>query len=48
MKYEAPICENVRLEKLDIICTSGYPNEDPKGDTPGITIPTLDQNLDIA
>ena len=45
MKYEAPICENVRIENVDIICTSGWANETVAGDTPRVSIPTLD--LDI-
>jgi hypothetical protein len=33
MKYEAPICEVLKIESVDIIRTSG-PDETPGGDTP--------------
>ena len=33
MKYEAPICEVVRIDSVDIIRTSG-PDDTPAGDTP--------------
>ena len=42
MKYEAPICEIVRIKSLDIIATSGGWSDDTEsGDTPPIGIPTL-------
>lgn len=36
MKYEAPICELVKLNNLDIICTSGA--DDEGTDTPFVDL----------
>ncbi|MBQ8380989.1 MAG: hypothetical protein IJY18_03760 [Clostridia bacterium] len=49
MKYEAPICELLGIDALDIICTSdvtgnaggltAFGNENPNGDTPNSKVP---------
>ena len=47
MKYEAPICENVRIDNVDIICTSGWGWSDntTAGDTPMVPISDLNQEI---
>ncbi len=43
MKYEAPICEIVRIDTVDIIRTSG-PDDTAAGDTPFAPVDNLDLN----
>ncbi len=39
MKYETPICEIINLDNVDIICTSGFSDNDSGvGDVPPIDI----------
>jgi hypothetical protein len=40
MKYEAPICEILRINNIDIIRTSG-PDDTETGDTPMMPIDDL-------
>ena len=38
MKYETPICDVIEIEVVDIICTSGFSNNDEVGDTPTVDL----------
>lgn len=39
MKYETPICEIIKMDNVDIICTSGFKDDDGGiGDVPAIDI----------